>query len=187
MADTLLPHNATPFERSVEQLAGPALMPPVPLRDLWSPETCPAELLSWLAHAFSVDTWDEGWSEGAKRAVIRQSLQVHRHKGTIQSVQAALASAGFGDAQVIERFGWEFYDGTATHDGATTYAPPDHWAEYRIRLQRPITVEQAAQVRAILRDVAPARCHLKAFDFTEAQNTYNARITHDGQFTHGTG
>lgn len=185
MSDSLLPHNATSPERALEAVTGPAQLPPVLLRAIWDPESCPVELLPWLAYAFSVDVWDPQWAAEDKRAVIACSAQVHRHKGTVQSVQAALKSAGYGDAEVIERYGWEFYDGTATHDGGTTYAEPDHWAEYRVKLARPITIDQANQVRAILRDVAPIRCHLKALDFTEALNAYNARISHDGQFTHG--
>lgn len=185
MSETLLPHNATAAERAFEAVLRDAFMPPVPLREIWDPETCPAALLPWLAGAFSVDEWDPGWSESAKRSAIAQSFSVHRKKGTIGAVKEAVAAAGYGDADVIERYGWQFYDGTVTHDGGTTYVEPDYWAEYRVKLARPITTDQANQVRAILRNVAPIRCHLKALDFTEALNIYNARITHDGQFTHG--
>ena len=133
----------------------------------------------------SIEEWDPNWSEDAKRSAIAQSVSIHRHKGTLGAVKRALKSAGYGDAEVIERYGWDFHDGVALHDGSIRYAPPDHWAEYRIRLAQPITVVQADQVRSILADVAPVRCHLKTLDFTEAFNAYNARITHDGQFTHG--
>jgi len=34
----------------------------VPLRDLWSLATCPVSFLPYLARAFSVDLWDEGWA-----------------------------------------------------------------------------------------------------------------------------
>lgn len=184
--DRLLPANATSSERAIETvIAERTAGIDAPISKLWNADTCPEELLPWMAWALSVETWDHDWSEDAKREVLRKSIQVHRLKGTVQSVQGALKSAGYGDAEVIERYGWEFYDGAANHDGSTTYAEPDHWAEYRVKLARPITIDQANQVRAILRDVAPIRCHLKALDFTEALNTYNARITHDGQFTHG--
>lgn len=155
------------------------------IHTLWDPWQCPEHLLPWLAWALSVDEWDEDWSEDQKRNVIAASISVHRDKGSLASVERALAAAGYGTARVVERFGWDFHDATYHHDGAITYAAPDHWAEYRVILARPITIEQAAQVRRILGDVAPAHCHLKALDFTEALNTYNARITHDGQYTHG--
>ena len=182
---TILKPNATEHDRALEQAIRKGKPDLTPIAKLMNPETCPADLLMHLAWSFSVDVWDGAWSEGTKREVIKQSLPVHRVKGTLRAVKDALAAAGYGDAEVIERYGWEFYDGTAAHDGSITYAEADHWAEYRILLARPITIEQAAQVRAILETVAPARSHLKALDFTEALNTYNARITHDGQFTHG--
>lgn len=30
---------------------------PVSIRELWNPDTCPANLLPWLAWSFSVDRW----------------------------------------------------------------------------------------------------------------------------------
>lgn len=185
MPDSLLPHNASGQERELERVTGPALAPAFLLQSLWSPQGCPEELLPWLAWAFSVDNWDPNWAEADKRDVIAGSVDVHRHKGTVGAVKNALTTSGYGDAAVIERFGWDFHNGAAQHDGSITYSPPDHWAEYRVRLARPITIEQAAQVRAILENVAPARSHLKVLDFTEALNTYNAAISHDAAFTHG--
>ncbi|HCI6872017.1 TPA: phage tail protein I, partial [Klebsiella variicola subsp. variicola] len=35
----------------------------VPLRDLWDPWKCPVKFLPYLAWAFSVDRWEETWSE----------------------------------------------------------------------------------------------------------------------------
>lgn len=181
----LLPHNATPQERAIEGATARIGDVPVRVRDVWNPQTCPLDVLPWLAWAFSVDEWDAGWSEDQKRATIASAIKVQQTKGTVGAVKRALAAAGYGDALVVERFGWDFYDGTAIHDGSLTYAAPDHWAEYRVKLARPITVAQAVQVRKILETVAPARSHLKALDFTEAINLYDAQITHDGQFTHG--
>ncbi|MCA0905133.1 phage tail protein I [Ruegeria marisrubri] len=182
---TILPPNAQAIERDLEQLSSRHKGFADPLKRLWKPQTCPENILPWLAWAFSVDKWDANWSEDAKRAAIAASVEVHRRKGTIGAVKRALAAAGYGAATVIERENWETHDATYKHDGSITYSAPDHWAEYRVQLTRPITIEQANQVRAILADVAPARCLLKALDFTEALNNYDARITYDGQFTHG--
>lgn len=184
-APSLLPNNATPLERSLDLF--PVRIAPDPKRiaTLWDAETCPAHLLPYLAWAFSVDDWQDDWPETQRRKVLLDAIAVHRRKGTVRAVKDALASAGFGDAQVIERHGWEKHNGAMTYNGTPTYSTPDHWAEYRVRLNRPITIEQAAQVRAILEKVAPARSRLKALEFTEALNTYNARVSHDGQYTHG--
>ncbi|WP_332113935.1 phage tail protein I, partial [Escherichia coli] len=42
---------------------------PVSIRELWNPDTCPANLLPSLAWAFSVHTWDEKWPEEPKSVV----------------------------------------------------------------------------------------------------------------------
>lgn len=90
----LLPPSATRLER----LAAAALVDgaelPVLLRELWSPEDCPAELLPWLAWAWSVDSWDDGWSNRQKRQTIAEALEVQQVKGTIGSVRRALAAIG---------------------------------------------------------------------------------------------
>lgn len=182
---TILKPTATLHDRALEQAMHKGKPDLIPIANLMNPDTCPADLLMHLAWSLSVDVWDGAWSIGTQRDVIKQSLPIHLINGTLRAAKDALASAGYGDAEVIERYGWEVYDGSDTHDGSASYALPDHWAEYRIRLSRPITIEQAAQVREILETVAPARSHLKALDFTEALNIHNARITHDGQFTHG--
>ena len=182
---TILKHNSTNHERAHEQAIRKGKPDLKAIAGLMNADTCPPHLLGWLAWAFSVDVWDEDWADHTKRRVIKRALLVHRVKGTLGAVRNALAAAGYGDAEVIERFGWDYHNGAASHDGSITHTVGDNWAEYRVKLARPITVEQADQVRAILRNVAPIRCHLKALDFTEVANTHNARITHNGQFTHG--
>lgn len=110
MVETLLPHNASKFERDLERATGPELLRPAPLREIWSPDKCPPELLPWLAHAFSVDAWDPEWPEATKREVIRQSVAVHRVKGTRGALVRALEAAGFR-IDLVE--GWE--EGGAAH------------------------------------------------------------------------
>jgi phage tail P2-like protein len=181
----LLPSNATNSERALSLSVARLGDVPVAIGSVWSPDTCPDEMLPWLAWAMSVDDWDSGWSVETKRSVIRESIAVHRRKGTRASIQLALHSAGYGDSRVEERFGWDHYDGEFDHSGVLSYAPPDHWAEYRVYLTRPISKSQADKVREILVSVAPARSHLKGLFFTEAPNLYNQRIVHDGAFSYG--
>lgn len=68
---------------------------PILVRESWNPDTCPAELLPWLAWAFSVDEWDTTWTEQEKRDVIKASVQVHKHKGTIGALDRALKPLGY--------------------------------------------------------------------------------------------
>ena len=99
----LLPPNATTAERAVSNATARIGSVPVPIRDTWDADTCPASLLPWLAWAFSVDQWDANWPEAQKRATIRSAVAVHRYKGTIGSVRESIASLGIG-AQVQEWF-----------------------------------------------------------------------------------
>ncbi|MCI0508611.1 phage tail P2-like protein [Chromohalobacter marismortui] len=97
MADhwTLLPPNASFLERAAAEAGTEIERVPVPLRDLWHPDRCPARLLPYLAWTFSVDRWDPTWSEAAKRAVIRSSFYVHRKKGTISALRRVVEPLGY--------------------------------------------------------------------------------------------
>lgn len=182
---TLLPNNATGGELALEQATARVGAVPIGIRPLWNPDTCPADLLAWLAWSLSVDNWDPNWSEGVKREVIRQSVKVHKRKGTKGAVVEALMAAGYGDAVVFENDAAEVYNGAILYDGSITHATPDHWAEYRVQLARPISNAQADQVRAILADVAPLRSHLKSLDFQQVAHLHNNAIAYNGAFNYG--
>lgn len=91
---SLLPPNATKQERDIEASIQRLGNVPVPIDQLWNAETCPVDLLPWLAWAFSVDYWDADWTEEQKRNTIAQSVEVHRRKGTRGAVEKALAALG---------------------------------------------------------------------------------------------
>lgn len=93
MAD-LLPPNATTLERNVAQVNARLSDLPIPLGDLIQPEVCPPAWLPWLADYMSVDAWESTWLESQKRAAIAASIKVHRLKGTISAVRAALGAMG---------------------------------------------------------------------------------------------
>lgn len=180
---SLLPFTATDLEKATEQATNPRL--PVPNAALWNPLTCPVEFLPWLAHSLSVDSWDPEWPEEVKRDVIASVVFVHRRKGTVGAVREAIRSADLGEVEIIEGFQSDVYDGSQTFDGSIDHEGDDHWAEYRIIAQRPVSIKQAAFVRRSIIRVAPTRCKLKVFDFREAGNLYNGAINFDGAFTHG--
>lgn len=99
-----LPPNATPQEVALAEAIGRVGDVPVPNGSLWDPATCPAALLPWLAWALSVDVWVADWSDDIKRAVIAESLLLHRRKGTPWAVERALVVAGAPNALVQEWF-----------------------------------------------------------------------------------
>lgn len=159
-SETLLPPNATAAEHRLEQATARLGELTTPLRDLWNADTCPSHLLPWLAWALQVDIWDNSWSDDAQRAVIRGAITVHRRKGTPWAIKRALANAGYGDAILSEGFSSANYNGSTLHDGSRLYVGDSDWSKYRLIMERPISSDQAEQIRRMLALVAPARCHL---------------------------
>lgn len=102
MSESLLPPNATPLERALELSSLRMTAMPLPLRELWRYQDCPAHLLPWLAWALGVDDWSPAWSEGTKRIAIRDALLVQQRKGTLWALKQAVLAAGHGSARVIE-------------------------------------------------------------------------------------
>ncbi|WP_073521665.1 phage tail protein I [Pseudomonas fluorescens] len=90
---SLLPINSTQLERAIE--AATDEVTDVPLRTLYNPDTCPAHLLHQLAWAWSVDRWDNNWSEAVKRSAIRSAFYVHAHKGTIGALRRVVEPLGY--------------------------------------------------------------------------------------------
>lgn len=101
---SILPSNSTHLERAVEQLGAERFdAVTFTVSSLWNANTCPVDLLPWLAWAYSVENWDSDWSEAQKREVLRQSPAIHRKKGTRGAVAKALAALGMG-ASIAEWF-----------------------------------------------------------------------------------
>lgn len=97
----LLPPNSTTLERNLAAVMARLGDLATPLRDLVNPDTCPADLLPWLASWLSVDTWDVSWTEAQKRAVCKASISVHRKKGTVGSVREILQATA-ADVNLVE-------------------------------------------------------------------------------------
>lgn len=93
--NSLLPPGSSALERRLAETCGDISTVPVPLRELWNPDTCPEHLLPWLAWSFSVDRWDEAWPEAVKRQVVRDAYFIHRQKGTIAAVRRVVEPFGF--------------------------------------------------------------------------------------------
>jgi phage tail P2-like protein len=91
----LLPVGSSPLEVAAARACADIEKTPIPLRRLWNPDTCPVQLLPWLAWAFSVDRWDEKWPEETKRDVIRSAYFIHCHKGTIGAVRRVVEPLGY--------------------------------------------------------------------------------------------
>ncbi|MGR6871244.1 phage tail protein I [Pseudomonas sp. HK3] len=91
---SLLPINTNQFERDLENVSTRISDVPVNIRDSWNADTCPADLLPWLAWSFSIDSWKAYWPEHVKRSRVREAIKVQRKKGTKQSVRKVVESFG---------------------------------------------------------------------------------------------
>jgi phage tail P2-like protein len=92
--NSLLPPNHTQFEKDLETVSSRISDIPVTIRDIWNPDTCPLELLPWLAWALSIDSWKDYWPESVKRARLRNAIAISRIKGTPQSLKDVVRSFG---------------------------------------------------------------------------------------------
>lgn len=95
MSERLLPTGSTTLEVAAAEACAAIEQTPIPLRKLWNPQTCPVELLPYLAWAWSVDRWDANWPEATKRKVVAASAYVHRHKGTIGAIRRVVEPLGY--------------------------------------------------------------------------------------------
>lgn len=101
---SLLPTNLSALERDLAGALARISDIEIPIATLWDPDNCPAELLPYLAWALRVDTWQTVWPEDRKRAVIKQSVDVNRTRGTRPAVERAIAAIRGDDVKLIEWF-----------------------------------------------------------------------------------
>lgn len=52
------------------------------------------EFLPWLAWGMGVEAWRSDWPEHIKRAIVRNSVEVQRRRGTIKSVRDTVSAFG---------------------------------------------------------------------------------------------
>ncbi|POT57236.1 phage tail protein I [Citrobacter amalonaticus] len=163
----LLPAGSSPLEVAAARACADIENTPVPLRRLWSPDTCPANLLPWLAWAFSVDRWDENWPEETKRDVIRSAYYIHCHKGTIGAVRRVVEPLGY----VINVTEWWEND-----DPAGTFR-----LDIGV-LESGITEEMYLEMERLIADAKPASRHLIGLNIIQdiAGYMYTGGVAYDG-------
>ena len=137
---SLLPLNATTLECAIE--AATDEVTEIPLRTLYNPDTCPVAYLPLLAWTWSVDRWDNNWSEAVKRSVIRSSFFVHAYKGTLGALRRVVEPLGY----LIEiQHWWE----------TTPMGVPGTFALKVGVLETGITEEMYAELERLIDDAKP--------------------------------
>lgn len=125
-------------------------------------------------------------NETNQRNLLKRAIALHRLKGTPAGVKQAIAETGFGVAEIVENPGILSYDGVRYYNGHFTYGPEgNEWAEYILIMSRPVTNDQVQLLRALCEEFAPARCHLKLIDYTEAALRYDGTKFYNGFYNHG--
>ncbi|EKB83698.1 phage tail protein I [Klebsiella pneumoniae] len=111
MTSSLLPPGSSALERRLAQACSGISDLNVPLRDLWNPWKCPAKFLPYLAWAFSVDRWEETWTETVKRQAVSDAFWIHQRKGTVAAVKRVIE--GLGYSMTLEEW-WKVADPAGT-------------------------------------------------------------------------
>lgn len=145
--------------------------------------------LGLLADSRSILGVDGYWlaeSDQARRRLIKGAYELHRYKGTPWAIREIVRRLGFGEVQIIESLGNKAHNGSIRRDGIYAHGHSDRWAHYRIRMNQPVTNDQAALLRQTLQAFAPARCVLAALDYTAVALRHDGLATRNGQFNRGT-
>ncbi len=155
MSSRLLPVGSSPLEVAAERACAELARVPVPMRDLWSPATCPLNLLPYLAWALSVDQWDDDWPEVVKRNVVTSAFYLHRHKGTIGAVRRVVEPLGY----LINVLEW-----WQTND------PPGTFRLDIGVLETGITEEMYLEMERMIADAKPVSRHLIGLNIVQDVN-----------------
>lgn len=143
--NNLLPPSASDLERRLAAACGDMANLSVPLRELLNPDACPVHLLPYLAWAWSVDRWDESWSESVKRKVVKDAFYIHQHKGTTTAIR-----------RVVEPFGFLLH---ITEWWMTDEAPGTFRLEIGVQEQG-ISEDNYQELERLISDAKPASRHL---------------------------
>ena len=164
---SLLPINSTQLERAIEAASADRTV--IPLRSLYNPTTCPVHLLPHLAWAWSVDRWDDRWTEAAKRNAIRASFYIHSRKGTIGALRRVVEPLGYL-LEVIEW--WQ----------TVPEGPPATFALRVGVLDTGITEEMFSELERLIDDAKPVSRHITGLDITleTRLDAYTGFAVYDG-------
>ncbi|WLH08326.1 phage tail protein I [Pseudomonas lurida] len=164
---SLLPINSTQLERAIEAASADRTV--IPLRSLYNPTTCPAHLLPHLAWAWSVDRWDDRWTEAAKRNAIQASFYIHSRKGTIGALRRVVEPLGY----LLEVIEW------------WQTVPEGQPATFALRvgvLDTGITEEMFSELERLIDDAKPVSRHMTGLDITleTRLDAYTCFAVYDG-------
>lgn len=86
---SLLPHNSTLLERSLEA-AGEQGIDPEIIRGIADSTRCPPDFLPWLGWAWKVEGWEAANTTAQRRELVHEAIPVHKTKGTVGAIRRVL-------------------------------------------------------------------------------------------------
>ncbi|WP_434171184.1 hypothetical protein AHYW_002606 [Providencia manganoxydans] len=151
--------------------------------------------LPTLAGQFSLidePVWGQAEDDETKRELLQGALELHRYKGTPWAIREVMRVLGYGEIELLEGIGNLHYDGTGEHDGVYTYGQENAWAIYDIIMGPRLNAAEERALRATLRLIAPARCHLDqilslyraSMQLTVQTQPFQATATVSGKIIH---
>lgn len=94
MYPSLLPPNATPEERALEQVMAHVGDEPIDLRTVKNFDLCPVSVIPALAWEMGVTYWEDTWTEDQRRSALKSAAAVNKLRGTTGAVKRALKAVG---------------------------------------------------------------------------------------------
>lgn len=188
--ETLLPSNSTPLQQALAQVSHQNLnLDANLLRRSKRPGQCTADLLPWLAWENSIGD-AEGWrfaeNEQQRRRLIEDYILKHALKGTPAVIRQLFRDMQLGEIDIVERVQSAKWDGLASFNGDYYFSGEQgDWAWYGIKIYRPITNEQADILRAMLAELAPARCRLIYLSYRDTPLYWDGEINFNGSYNYG--
>lgn len=189
--NSTIPSNNSPLQHALARLTDgeTAALDTAAVNRQLDPARCDPAFLPFLAWQRSIET-PEGWelvqTDEARRRLIAAFDEIHAHKGTPHAIRQLFRLLQLGEVQIIERANEFTWNGEVLFDGSRTFGGrEDDWAKYSIVLTRPVSNRQAAQIRALLAEIAPLRCELVALDYRANPLLWNGEISFDGEYSFG--
>lgn len=99
----------------------------------------------------SVESWNEAANDAQRRALIRQSIPIHRHKGTAGAVRRAMAALGVS----VEFKEWHEYGGAPYTFRLTAWANDNHGLGH----EQVLSAEMYRRLRRVVDDAKNERSH----------------------------
>jgi len=150
---SLLPINASKLLKDLEKSGLKISYLEAKNKDVLNPNKLGIDILPWLAWSLSIDSWSDDWPEMIKREMVKNSISLHRIKGTKKAIKQALDIVGvFGE--IVEW--WEVIPKMTPHSFNITAYLNDNLNENSDVI---IDLDTQKKLRNLIENAKPARSH----------------------------